>query len=35
MVGRQIGSEETELAQEWIDIRDTIVRPAIDRQSFR
>jgi hypothetical protein len=31
MNGRKIASHETDLAQEWIDIRDTIVKPALER----
>ena len=30
MGGRKIQSHETELAQEWIDVRDAVVRPALD-----
>jgi N-acetylmuramoyl-L-alanine amidase len=33
MNGRKIDSHETALAQEWIDVRDTVVRPALDRLS--
>jgi hypothetical protein len=29
--GRKIAAHETDLAQEWIDIRDSIVQPALDR----
>jgi N-acetylmuramoyl-L-alanine amidase len=31
MEGRKIAAHETDLAQEWIDIRDNIVQPALDR----
>jgi hypothetical protein len=31
MNGRRIAAHETELAQEWIDIRDGIVRPVVER----
>ena len=30
MAGRNIATHETDLAQDWIDVRDTIVRPALD-----
>ena len=30
MGGRKIQSHETALAQEWIDVRDSVVRPALD-----
>jgi len=33
MGGRRIAPEEAALAQEWIDIRDTIVRPTLHRSS--
>ncbi len=31
MDGRRIATHQPELAQEWIDIRDTVVRPVLDR----
>jgi hypothetical protein len=30
---RKIQPDETALAEEWLEIRDTIVRPALDRLS--
>lgn len=35
MQGRKIEVHEADLAQEWIDIRDTIVQPALDRLNER